>query len=62
MLLCHALNSLNEKHGRRIDAHIILGKKLVELSAEEGGSASTIGKSVQAGLAKMKTYLLKHGF
>ena len=27
MLLCHALNSLNEKQGRRIDAHIILGEK-----------------------------------
>ena len=62
MLICHALNSLNAKYGRRIDAHIILGKKLVEIAAEEGVSASTIGKSVQAGLAKMKTYLLKHGF
>lgn len=62
MLLCHALNSLNEKQGRRIDAHIILGKKLVEIAAEEGVSASTVGKSVQAGLDRMKTYLLRHGF
>ena len=62
MLLCHALNSLNEKQGRRIEAHIILGKKLVEIAAEEGVSASTIVKSVQAGLIRMKTYLLRHGF
>ena len=61
-LLDRALNALSEKQGRRVDAHILLRKRLKEIAKAEGVCAETVGKSVRDGLKNMKTYLLEHGF
>lgn len=55
--LCRALNSLNETQGRRIDAHIILGKPLREIAAAEGVSINAVSLSVKSGLEAMKKSL-----
>lgn len=55
--LCRALNSLNDTQGRRIDAHLILGKPLREIAAAEGVDESSIRESIQRGLRNMKKYL-----
>lgn len=55
--LCRALNSLPETQGRRIDAHIILGKPLREIAAAEGVSVIAVHYSIQAGLRSMKNIL-----
>lgn len=57
MRLCHALNSLPETQGRRIDAHIILGKPLREIAAAEGVSVNAVSLSIKHGLESMKKYL-----
>ena len=55
--LCRALNSLPEAQGRRIDAHLILGKSVHEVARAEGVDLSTIQKAIKRGLANMKKYL-----
>lgn len=55
--LCCALNSLPETQGRRIDAHIILGKSLREIAAAEGVSINAVSLSVKLGLESMKKYM-----
>ena len=55
--LCYALNSLPDTQGRRIDAHIILGKPLREIAAAEGVSVNAVSLSVKLGLENMKKYL-----
>lgn len=35
-VLCHAVNSLSEKQGRRVEARILDGKKLKEVAEAEG--------------------------
>lgn len=55
--LCNALNSLPETQGRRVDAHIILGKSYREIAADEGVNWSSVRESVRAGLAAMRKFL-----
>ena len=57
MRLCRALNSLPDTQGRRIDAHIILGKPLREIAAAEGVSINAVSLSVKLGLENMKKYM-----
>ena len=58
--LCHALNSLPEAQGRRVEACVILGKSYREVAKDEGVDKSTVRESVQAGLENMKKYLKKY--
>lgn len=57
--LWNALNSLPETQGRRVDAHVILGKTYSEIAREEGVDKSTVRESVLLGLESMKKYLRK---
>ena len=56
-MLCHALNSLPEIQGRRVDANIIMGRTLRDIAREENVAKSSVGGSVKIGLASMKKYL-----
>ena len=56
-MLCCALNSLPEIHGRRVDANIIMGRTLRDIAREENVAKSSVGSSVKIGLASMKKYL-----
>ena len=58
--LWNALNSLPEIQGRRVDAHLILGKTYREIAREEGTDKSVVRRSVLRGLETMKTYLRKN--
>ena len=54
---CHlwnALNSLPEIQGRRIDAHIILGKSVKEIAEAEGVHEESVRQSIKRGLERMK--------
>ena len=57
MLLCRALNSLPDLQGRRIDAHIILGKPVRQIADEEGVSVRAVQIAIRQGLDNMKKYL-----
>lgn len=57
MQLCRALNFLPDTQGRRIDAHIILGKPLREIAAAEGVSVNAVSLSVKLGLETMRKFL-----
>ncbi len=57
--LWNALNSLPEAQGRRVDAHLILGKSYAEIAEAEGVHKSTVHVSVKDGLAAMRKYLKK---
>ena len=52
--LWNALNSLPEIQGRRIDAHIILGKSIKEIAEVEGVHEESIRQSIKRGLERMK--------
>ena len=52
--LWHALNSLPEIQGRRVDAHLILGTRFRRSARKEGVSKSAVRDSVQCGLESMK--------
>ena len=58
--LWNALNSLPEIQGRRVDAHLILGKSYREIARAEGVEQSAVRRSVRAGLESMKKYLRKN--
>lgn len=58
--LWNALNSLPEIQGRRVDAHIILGKSYREIAREEGVDKSAVRNSVLCGIEAMKKYLRKN--
>ena len=58
--LWNALNSLLEIQGRRVDAHLILGKTYREIAREEGTDKSVVRRSVLRGLETMKKYLRKN--
>ena len=58
--LWNALNSLPEIQGRRVDAHLILGKSFRRIAREEGVSKSAVRDSVYCGLESMKKYLRKN--
>jgi len=55
--LCHAINSLTESQGRRIDACIILGKSMTEVAEADGVDESAVRHSIERGLLNMKKYL-----
>lgn len=52
--LCHALNSLLETQGRRIDTCIILGKSVTEVARDEGVDESSICESIEHELENMR--------
>lgn len=52
--LWNALNSLPEIQGRRIDAHIILGKSIKEIAKAEGVHEESIRQSIKRGLERMR--------
>mgnify|MGYP000212288062 FL=1 len=58
--LWNALNSLPEVQGRRVDAHLILGKTYREIAQEECVDKSVVRRSVLRGLDAMKKYLRKN--
>ena len=58
--LWNALNSLPEIQGRRVDAHLILGKSLRQIAREEGVDKSAVRRSVDSGIKQMKKYLQKN--
>ena len=58
--LWNALNSLPEIQGRRVDAHLILGKSFRRIAREEGVSKSAVRDSIYCGLESMKKYLRKN--
>ena len=55
--LWNALNSLPELQGRRVDAHLILGKSYRQIAREEGVDKSAVRHSVESGIKQMKKYL-----
>ena len=55
--LWNALNSLPEIQGRRVDAHLILGKSYRQIAREEGVDKSAVRHSVESGIKQMKKYL-----
>jgi len=55
--LCRALNSLDEKPGRRIDAYYLCGKSQAEIARAEGVTVQSINDSIKHGLRAMKKYL-----
>lgn len=52
--LWNALNSLPEIQGRRIDAHIILGKSVKAIAEAEGVHEESVRQSIKRGLERMK--------
>ena len=52
--LWNALNSLPEIQGRRIDAHLILGKSIKEIAEAEGVHEESVRQSIKRGLERMK--------
>ena len=58
--LWNALNSLPEIQGRRVDAHLILGKSFRQIAREEGVDKSAVRHSVRSGIKRMKKYLRKN--
>ena len=58
--LWNALNSLPEVQGRRVDAHLILGKSYRQIAREEGVDKSAVRCSVKCGIDCMKKYLQKN--
>ena len=52
--LWNALNSLPEIQGRRVDAHLILGKSYRQIAREEGVDKSAVRCSVKCGIDRMK--------
>ncbi len=57
--LWNALNSLPEIQGRRVDAHLILGKSYRQIAQEQDVDKSVVRRSVKRGMAAMKKYLKK---
>lgn len=55
--LWNALNSLPEIQGRRVDAHLILGKSYRQIAREESVDKSAVRCSVKCGIERMKKYL-----
>lgn len=58
-LLAEAMENLTEIQSRRIHARYILGKKLLEIAAEEGVSVSVVQQTVKSGLKRMRSYFEK---
>ena len=60
--LWNALNSLPEIQGRRIDAHIILGKSIKEIAEAEGFTTSAAIVTVRNAIIKLQKYYIKRGW
>ncbi len=58
-LLAKAMGNLTEIQARRIHARYILGKKLIEIAAEEGVSVSVVQQTVKSVLKRMRGYFEK---
>ena len=58
--LWNALNCLPEIQGRRVDAHLILGKSYRQIAREEGVDKCAVRRSVKSGITHMKKYLRKN--
>ena len=58
-MLCHALNSLPEVQGRRVDACVILGSSYSEVACIDGVDKSSVRRSVLCGLENMRKILKK---
>ena len=58
--LCRALNSLPEIHGRRVEAHYLLGKTQTEIARAEGVEVHSVNESIKRGLRAMKKYFLEN--
>ena len=56
-IVIDTLNSLPEIQGRRVDAHLILGKSYRQIAREEGVDKSAVRCSVKCGIDRMKKYL-----
>lgn len=52
--LWNALNSLPEIQGRRVDAHLILGKSYRQIAREEGVDKSAVRCSVKCGIERIQ--------
>ena len=57
--LWNALNSLPEIQGRRVDAHLILGKSYRQIAQEQDVDKSVARRSVKRGMTAIKKYLKK---
>ncbi len=57
--LSEAMDNLTDIQARRIHARYILGKKLIEIAAEEGVSVSVVQQTVKSGLKRLRTYFEK---
>lgn len=60
--LWNALNSLPEIQGRRIDAHIILGKSIKEIAEAEGVHEESVRQSIKRGLERHEKNFLIFSF
>ena len=52
--LCHALNSLTDQQGTRIEAYYILGRSQTQIAEKEGVSIVAVCRSIDRGLKTMK--------
>ena len=57
--LCHALNSLPEIQGRRIESHYLLGISKKDIAYSEGVSENSVTESIYRGLRAMRRYFNK---
>ncbi|MCL2140617.1 MAG: sigma-70 family RNA polymerase sigma factor [Dehalococcoidia bacterium] len=55
--LCHALNSLSEIQGRRIEGYFLHEISETEIAKAEGAAVSSVCESLYLGLQKMKIFL-----
>ena len=58
--LCHALNSLPEVQGRRVEAHYLLGVSRKEIAKSEGVTESSVNESIDRRLKAMKEIYLQN--
>ena len=58
-MLDEALSAITPMQARRIHARYILGKKRIEIAAEEGVSVSVVQQTVKSGLKRMRNYFEK---
>ena len=58
-MLDEAFSVIIPMQARRIHARYILGKKLIEIAAEEGVSVSVVQQTVKSGLKRMRNYFEK---
>lgn len=57
--LAEALDHLPEKQARRIRARYLMGRKIIEIAAQEEVVPSCVGTSIKAGLKNIRKYFEK---